>query len=206
MIKKKIESGTKVGEALGVSILDGKATQLIDALMDSDTFSYITSNYLERGAPIHVIDAYISVLEKRKRLSTVKKYSRMRLEQTKQERPFFVVIHPSTPYLNVYAKLIHGCGFDVRTFTGPQEAFESIVFEKPAAVICDLFVRQLTALDLACEIRELYPREEVPIIVSSQQKDLDPAALKADLNEAGINGFYDFPAKPNQIKTWAAVR
>ncbi|MCG8637284.1 MAG: hypothetical protein MI863_25865 [Desulfobacterales bacterium] len=205
-IKKRIESGTKVGETLGISILDAGATRLIDALMDSDTFSYITSNYLERGAPLHVIDAYISVLEKRKRVSTVKKYSRIRLEQAETDQPFFVVIHPNTPFLNVYAKLIHGCGFNVRTFTGPQEAFESIVFEKPAAIICDLFVRQLTAIDLAREIRELYPKEEVPIIVSSLQKDLDKTTLETQFEAAGINGFYDFPAKPNQIKTWATAQ
>lgn len=203
-IKQKIESGTKVGEALGLSILDARATTLIDALMDSDTFSYITSNYLERGAPLQVIDAYISVLEARNRISTVKKYHRLRVEQAKQDRPFFVVIHPSDIYLDVYTKLIHGCGFETRTFTGPQEAFESIVFEKPAAVVCDLFVRQLTALDLAREIREIYPMEDVPIMVSSLQKNLDKTLLNQMFEDAGINGFYEFPAKPSQIKTWAA--
>ncbi|HCY85901.1 MAG TPA: hypothetical protein DHV36_12270, partial [Desulfobacteraceae bacterium] len=176
-IKKKIESGTKVGEAIGISILDARATRLIDALMDSDTFSYIISNYLERGASLQVIDAYISVLEQRKRISSVKKINRLRLEQASQERPFFVVIHPSESYLNVYAKLIHACGFDARTFVSPQEAFESIVFEKPAAVVCDLFIKELTALDLAREIREIYPRDAVPIIVSSLQKNLDKALL-----------------------------
>ncbi|MCG8614677.1 MAG: hypothetical protein MI802_00565 [Desulfobacterales bacterium] len=205
-IKKKIESGTKVGEAIGVSILDAKATRLIDALMDSDTFSYIISNYLERGASLQVLDAYISVLEQRKRVSSVKKHNRLRLEQAKKERPFFVVIHPSEIYLSVYAKLIHSCGFDARTFVSPQEAFESIVFEKPAAVVCDLFIKELTALDLAREIREIYPRDEVPIIVSSLQKNLDKTLMNHAFDEAGINGFYDFPAKISQIKTWAAAK
>ena len=205
-IKKKIESGTKVGEAIGISILDARATRLIDALMDSDTFSYIISNYLERGASLQVIDAYISVLEQRKRISSVKKINRLRLEQASQERPFFVVIHPSESYLNVYAKLIHACGFDARTFVSPQEAFESIVFEKPAAVVCDLFIKELTALDLAREIREIYPRDAVPIIVSSLQKNLDKALLNHAFEDAGINGFYDFPAKTSQIRTWATAK
>jgi len=202
-IKKKIESGTKVGETLGVTILDAKAEHLIDALMNSDTFSYISSNYLERSAPAQVIDAYINVLEKRQRRSTIKKYTRFRLERAKQEAPFFVVINPSTTVLDVYAKLIHGCGFHARTFTGPQEAFESIVFEKPAAVICDLFIRQFTVLDLAGEIRELYHMDEVPIIVSSLQRGLDPIYLEQQFKKAGINGFCPFPAKPSQIKSWA---
>ncbi len=205
-IKKKIESGTKVGETLGVTILDTKAGHLIDALMDSDSFSYISSNYLERNAPIQVIDAYIAVLETRQRRSTIKKYTRIRQERAKQEAPFFVVINPSTTVLDVYAKLIHGCGFNARTFTGPQEAFESIVFEKPAAVICDLFMRQLTVLDLAGEIRELYHVDEVPIIASSLQRGLDPIYLEQQFKEAGINGFCPFPAKTSQIRSWAGSR
>ena len=202
-IKKKIESGTKIGETLGVTILDARAANLIDALMNSDTFSYISSNYLERSAPVRVLDTYIRVLEKRNRRSTVKKYTRLRQERAGGESPVVVVIHPSSSYLDVYAKLLHGCGFRAKPFAGLQDAFEFIVSQKPAAVICDLFVRQLTALDLAREIRELYTKEEVPIIVSSLQKTLDRDGLAEALEQGGINGFYPFPAKPSQIRTWA---
>jgi len=205
-IKKKIESGTKTGQALGTTILDARATHLIDALMDSDTFSYISSNYLEKNAPVQVIDAYINVLEKRRRLSTVKKYRRLRLERSRNQAPFFAVIHPNTTVLDVYAKLIHGCGFQARTFTGPQQAFESIVFEKPAVIICDLFIRQFTVLDLAREIRELYPMDEVPIIASSLQQNLNPEYLEKQFKAADINGYCPFPAKPSQIKSWAGSR
>lgn len=205
-IKNQIETGTKKGEALAISVLDARASKLIDALMDSDTFSYISSNYLERSASVQVIDNYISVLEKRNRKSTVKKYSKIRLERTNDASPFFVVIHHSQTVLDVYAKLIHGCGYEARTFTAPQEAFESIVFEKPMAVICDIFLAQLTALDLAKEIRELYTPKQVPIIVSSLQKNLDKKILDAQFKAAGINDFWEFPPSPKQIKSWDSTR
>ncbi|MCP3872350.1 MAG: hypothetical protein GY699_04235, partial [Desulfobacteraceae bacterium] len=51
-IKNKIESGTKKGELLAEAILDARAKHIIERLMISDTFSYISSNYLSRLAPI----------------------------------------------------------------------------------------------------------------------------------------------------------
>ena len=203
-IKKKIESGTKTGESLGITILDTKAVRLIDALMDSDTFSYISSNYLERNAPVQVIDAYISVLEKRGRRSTVKKYTRLLAREAEQQVPLMAVIHPDAAALDVYAKLIHGCGLRALTFTDAQEAFESIMARKPVAVVCDLFLGQLTALDLARDIRDIYPMEEFPIQVSSLQKSLDLTLLTRQLKQAGINGPSAlFRPKPGQIKSWA---
>lgn len=203
-VKNRIETGTKKAEALGVTILDAGAVRLIDALMASDTFSYIASNYLERSAPVNALDAFIQVLEKRGRTSTVKKYRRIRLERAGQHRPFFVVIHPTRAYLDVYTKVIHNCGFDARCFTAPQEAFESIVFEKPAGVICDLFIRQTTVLELAGEIRELYPEKEVPLIVSTLQRGLDNDQIKKQFREKSITALCGFPAKPSQIKSWGS--
>ncbi|MCG8689197.1 MAG: hypothetical protein MI892_30275 [Desulfobacterales bacterium] len=204
-IKNKIESGTKTGEALGLTILDAKAERLIDALMNSDAFSFISSNYLERNAPVQVIDAYMNVLKKRNRNSTLRKYARVRQEREDTDRPVFVVIHPSTTFLDVYAKLIHGCGYEAHTFSGPQEAFEFIVSQKPAAIICDFFVRQMSALELAAEIRGLYTSEDVPIIISSLQKNFDKTSLEKDFEKAAINGFWEFPAKPSQIKSVAGT-
>ena len=200
-IRKKIESGTKAGETLATTILDTCAPRLIEALMASDTFSYISSNYLESFAQVRAIDTWISILEKRKQTSTAKKFARIRDDRRQTARPVVVVIHPSTSYLDVYSKLIHRCGFCARTFFGPQEAFEFIVSEKPVAIITDFFVRQMRINDLAREIREIYPATQVPLMVSSLQRHLDKSNLASMFQTCGINGFWEFPAKPSQIKS-----
>lgn len=205
-VKSRIETGTKKGEALAVTILDAGATNLIDALVSTDTFSYVASNYLERSAPVQAIDAFIQVLEKRNRISTLKKYSQLRIKRAEKKRPFFVVIHSTPAYLDIYTKLIHSAGFDVRCFSAPQEAFESIVFEKPAGIICDLFIRQITALELAGEVRELYPENEVPLIVSTLQEDLAPDLVEKAFKAAGITALCGFPVTASQIKSWGTGR
>jgi DNA-binding phage protein len=202
-IRKKIESGTKVGETLATTILDTCVPRLIDALMTSDTFSYISSNYLKSSAQIRTIDTWINILEKRNRISTAQKFIRIRETRSQADRPVVVVIHPSAPYIDICSRLIHGCGFCPRTFSGPQEAFELIVNEKPAGIITDFFVRQMRVNDLAREIREFYSKKELPIMVSSLQIHLDKSNLESMLQSCGINGFWEFPPKPSQIKSLA---
>lgn len=202
-IRKKIESGTKVGETLATTILDTCAPRLIDALMTSDSFSYISSNYLKSSAQIRTIDIWISILEKRNRMSTAKKFIRIKETQSQTDRPVVVVIHPSAPYTDIFSRLIHGCGLCPQTFSGPQEAFEFIVNKKPVGIITDFFVRQMRVDDLAREIREFYPEKEVPIMVSSIQQHLDKSNLQSMFQACGINGFWEFPAKPSQIKSLA---
>ncbi|MCG8550629.1 MAG: hypothetical protein MI799_09540, partial [Desulfobacterales bacterium] len=123
-IRKRIESGTKAGEMLATTILDTCVPRLIEALMASDTFSYISSNYLKSSAQIRSIDTWISILEKRNRMSTAKKFVRIRETQSQVNRPVVVVVHQSAPYKDVFSRLIHRCGFSAGTFSGPQEAFE----------------------------------------------------------------------------------
>ena len=205
-IRKKIESGTKAGETVATTILDTCAPRLIEALMASDTFSYISSNYLDSFAPVRTIDTWISILEKRKQTSTAKKFARIRENRSRTDRPVVVVIHPSAPYLDVYSRLIHRCGFCARTFFGPQEAFEFIVSKKPVAIITDFFVRQMRVNDLAREIREIYPATQVPLMVSSLQRHLDKSNLTSMFQACGINGFWKFPAKPSQLKAMAGEK
>ncbi|MCP4720816.1 MAG: hypothetical protein GY860_15290 [Desulfobacteraceae bacterium] len=201
-IKNKIESGTKTGEILVHTILDARAVCLIEALMNSDSFSYIASNYLDKSASLPVMESFISVLEKRDLKSTVKKHIKKRDQKSAIKKKVFILISSSRPFLDVYAKLIDTCGYGTRTFTDTQEAFEAIVFEKPAAIVCDLFFNHMTGTDLALEVRKLYDPQEVPIIISSMQKTLSRPDLDEELKKAKVNLFCNFPATPTQIKSW----
>jgi CheY-like chemotaxis protein len=201
-IKNKIESGTKTVEMLVHSILDARAVCLIEALMISDTFSYITSNYLEKNAPVSVIASFISILERRGLKSTAKKYIRLRDQKAGIKKEGYIVISTSRAYLDVYAKLIHTCGYAARTFTSIQEAFEAILFEKPAAIVCDLFFKDMTAMVFAREIRDMFTPEELPIIISSMQQGLAKPELDQELKRSKVNIFCNFPATPGQIKSW----
>ncbi len=201
-IKNKIESGTKKGEALAETILDARAKHLIEYLMVSDTFSYMASNYLTRTAPVQVLDAFIGILENRNLKSTARKYRVIREERAGQDKDRVIVISSSESILNTYCKLLYTSGASSLTFRRPQDAFEAMVSQKPATVICDLFLNDMTGMDLAAEVRGLYSTQDVPVIISALQKNLDKALLQKELDRAGVNAFWEFPPQPKLIKSW----
>jgi HEAT repeat protein len=201
-IKNKIESGTKKGEALTETLLDARAKHLIEYLMISDTFSYMASNYLTRTAPVQVLDAFIEILENRNLKSTARKYRVIREERAGRDKNRVIVISSYESILNTYCKLLYTSGASSLTFRRPQDAFEAMVSQKPAAVICDLFLNDMTGMDLAGEVRGLYSTEDVPVIISALQKNLDKALLQKELDRTGVNALWEFPPKPNQIKSW----
>ncbi|THB79408.1 MAG: hypothetical protein D3926_10845, partial [Desulfobacteraceae bacterium] len=84
-IREKIESGTKAATGLAQTILDAGAVHIMDYLLVSDTFSYMASNYLTKDTPAHVLEAYVTLLEKRKLKSTVKKYQAFIQEQAQRQ-------------------------------------------------------------------------------------------------------------------------
>ena len=200
-IKSAIESGTKAGEVLVQTIMDARATNLMDALMISDTFFYICSNYIDKNASLPVIESFIEVLEKRNLKSTVQKFTRIKDQRTFKQASF-ILVSSSQAYLDVYTRLIHTCGHGTQNFTVTQEAFEAILSEKPVAIVCDLFINDMTGLEFAREIREIYSPKEVPIIISALQQDLSKTKLAAELKRAKVNLYCNFPATISQIKSW----
>lgn len=201
-LKNKIESGAKKGEFIAESILDAQAKHIIEYLMISDTFSYMASNYLTRTAPVQVLDTFIKILEKRNLKSTAKKYMNIREERAAREKDRAIVISSSKSILNTYSKLLYTFGLSSLTFHRPQDAFEAIVSQKPSAIICDLFLNDMTGMDLAGEVRGIYSKAELPIIISTLQKNLDKTLLQKELDRSGVTGLWEFPPKPNQIKSW----
>jgi len=201
-IKNKIESGTKKGETLAQNILDARAENIIEQLMISDTFSYMASNYLSGSAPIQSLDLFISILEKRKLKSTAQKYHTIRKQRAAEKKKLFIIISSCDAILNIYNKLICSCGYKAYMFENPQDAFETILSEKPDAIICDLFLKDITAIDFASEIRDMYTIDEVPIIISTTQKGLEKSKLEKEMTQVGVNALCEFPAKTSQIKSW----
>ncbi len=200
-VKKRVEAGGERAGILVETVLDARAAHIIESLMISDAFSYLASNYLQRKAPVQVIDTFIEILEKRKLKSTAKKYQILRREKEARQKDRFIIISTSTAVLDVYRTLLNAAGYPCRTFQNPQNAFEAMVSQKPFALICDLFLDDMTGPDLTKEIRDLYSKEEMPVFISTLQNTLDRPMLQKKLDEAGVAELWSFPPGPDQIRS-----
>ncbi len=188
-IKEKIESGTEQGKKLGESILDAHADNIIIQLMVSDAFTYILSNYLEKKASFSVLENYIKIQRSRKLAASAKKYEKILILKQKKKRMPVAILTSSEIRGSILAKVLFSAGLLPKIFPNFQQTFESIVQEKPYGVICDLFLEDMTGLDVLHEIRTTYPAEQLPVILVTLQKDL----INQEKNIIG------FPPGRNQI-------
>ncbi|MCP4115066.1 MAG: response regulator [Desulfobacteraceae bacterium] len=198
-IKNRIETGTRKGEILAETILDVKAKHIIEYLKISDTFSYIASNYLSKGAPLSSVKGYISILQERNLRSTAKKFNDIVEKASQEKRPGAMVISVSKTVQDVYGKLLFQAGYAPMGFYSPQDAFEKASEEKPGLIVSDLFLSEITALEFASEIREFYPPKEVTFVISTLQQDFGGNRLESVFSKIGIHGIVAFPARAGQI-------
>jgi len=171
-IKGRIESGTGNGARVAETLLDAHACKLVDYLMISDTFSYMASNHLSTGASFSALENFITILEHRDLKSTAGKYEDLRSKKSEVNRQQVLAVSSSGIRLAVYDKLIFQAGLRPVLFDTCQQAFETLMENKPLLVISDLFLTDITGVEFTKEIREIYPPKTLPVILCTLQQEL----------------------------------
>ena len=93
--------------------------------------------------------------------------------------------------LNIYKATLHELGFDPVLFEFPAGALEWLAKEKPALVLTDLNMPEISGIDLTRAIRKLHAKEELPVIMVTTQSDVQDheAAAAAGVNSILIKPF-----------------
>lgn len=101
-----------------------------------------------------------------------------------------VAVDDSRMILNIYKATLYELGYEPVLFEFPASAIEWLQNEKPAAVLTDLNMPDITGIQLARKIREKYDAGTLPIImVTTQNESQDNEAAMA----AGINAILHKP-------------
>ncbi len=200
-LKKQIESSTATGENLARSIIDARAANLIEKLMSYDSFAYIASLHIETNASLLVMDTFIESIEKRGMKSSVKRCNILRQQRMEQNLPKIIAVNPSMSCLDAFSAKMSPAGYETLLFASPQEAFEKLMEEKPAALVTGIFLGDMHCIDFIKEVRTLYPEEELPVIVSSiMHVDIDN--WEKHTGHTGITAWCSFPPSVSQITSW----
>ncbi len=195
-IKNIIETGRKKGERLVQILIDAQANNIINYLLVSDTFSYMSANYLEKKVLPAAVLTYLDVLNKRGLRSTAQKIAFKAKEVEKAHQPSLnaMVISSSETVHRIYETALYKNGYQPGCFTDPQQAFEALAMAKPDLLITDLFSRNMTALNLAREVRDLYSRNDLPLLISTRQEAfVNMDFTTSPYKDLGINGIFKFP-------------
>ena len=101
-----------------------------------------------------------------------------------------VAVDDSRMILNIYKATLYELGYEPVLFEFPASAIEWLQNEKPAAVLTDLNMPDITGIQLARKIREKYDAGALPIImVTTQNESQDNEAAMT----AGINAILHKP-------------
>ncbi len=100
-------------------------------------------------------------------------------------------VDDSRMILNIYKATLHELGFDPVLFEFPAGALEWLAKEKPAMVLTDLNMPEISGIELTKQIRTMYPADSLPVIMVTTQSDVQDheAAAAAGINALLIKPF-----------------
>ncbi len=107
-------------------------------------------------------------------------------------------VDDSRMILNIYKATLHEIGCEPFLFEFPAGAIEWIgKEEKPALVLTDLNMPEISGIELTQKIREKYSVDELPVIMVTTQSDVhDHDAAR----EAGVNAILSKPFNAESLK------
>jgi len=117
-------------------------------------------------------------------------------EATAQPRPTVVAVDDSRMILSIYKNTLHELGFEPVLFEFPASALEWLEDNTPAMVLTDLNMPDITGIELTRRIRELFPKETLPVLMVTTQNEMTDH--KAAL-EAGVNAIVNKPFTPQSL-------
>jgi CheY-like chemotaxis protein/HEAT repeat protein len=101
-----------------------------------------------------------------------------------------MAVDDSKMILNIYRSVLHELGYQPALFEFPAEAVAAVSEDKPAAVLTDLNMPGISGIDLTRAIRQVYSRQELPIIMVTTQNE---AADNEAAFQAGVDGILHKP-------------
>ena len=108
----------------------------------------------------------------------------------------FRSVDDSKLILKIYKSVLHEMGYDSMLFENPTEALAWLKQLKPAILCTDLNMPQMTGIELTRNLRNVYDKDELPIVMVTTQDD-NPDMLAA--KEAGVNDFVQKPFKAAKL-------
>lgn len=111
-----------------------------------------------------------------------------------------VAVDDSRMILNIYKATLHELGYEPVLFEFPASALEWLEKEKPAMVLTDLNMPEITGVDLTAKIRKKYSPAELPVIMVTTQNEAN------DNKAAFVAGVSKIIQKPfNAVSLKAAM-
>jgi DNA-binding response OmpR family regulator len=106
-----------------------------------------------------------------------------------------LILDDDTDLLSIVKSLLKKRGFDVRTFTNWQKAWQNIKESRPNLILLDVFLKGVDGLDMCKKIRNTSFTRTIPIIMFSSYPNIAETAI----TEFGADEFIAKPFELNDM-------
>lgn len=180
-IKNLLRSKGDEAKHIAKIIVNGQVDKVFMSLIPEDFFQELALIYLPH-AHKDTKDHYTRLLVKHGFDSFAKKIEG---GEDAQNLLKVVAVDDSRMILNIYKATLHELGYEPVLFEFPATAIEWLQKEKPAMVLTDLNMPEITGVMMSAEIRKKYTPKELPIIMVTTQNEVNDndAAYAAGVNK-----------------------
>jgi CheY-like chemotaxis protein/HEAT repeat protein len=194
-IRNLTSSGGDTALKIIETIINSQCEKIFFDLLEEDYFQPIALDLLMNKAHSEIRSYYIKTLASKGFTQLAEQIASGKAVEGKSRRRVFAV-DDSKMILNIYRTVLHNLGFDSTLFEFSNQILEQVQKEKPDAILTDLNMPEITGIELTTRLRELYSKEELPIIMVTTQ---DEAQDIQELLSSGINGILRKPFTESQI-------
>ncbi len=186
MVREKDQDAIRIVRA----IISAQAKNLFMALIETPAFQELATSYLSKNSAPDQRAFFQSLLQKYGYMQLADKVVEY-IETTDEKRPVAVAVDDSKMILNIYKSTLYEMGFEPVLFEFPRKALEWFRNNKPDIVFTDLNMPDMTGIDLISGIREMYSKNELPVIMVTTQNETqdNEDARKAGVNEITFKPF-----------------
>jgi len=169
-MKNLIRPGDDNAKKITITIIDAQCDNIFLSLVEEDFFQETASQYLLKQAHPDITRHYAKLLTENGKPGLASELAAGKQTDNGKKAKVFAV-DDSKMILNIYRSMLHKLGYEPLLFEFPAEALQEAEKEKPNIILTDLNMPAINGIEFTREIRKLYNRNELPVIMVTTQND-----------------------------------
>jgi CheY-like chemotaxis protein len=186
-LKNLIRDEGPESEQICKTVITAQCDTIFLNLIEEDRFKTLAENFLSHHAHPDIKSHHIRLLHENGHASLADKLTSAEpLAPTKAAALRIFAVDDSKMILNIYRSALHDLGYEPELFEFPADAIKAVQSDRPAVILTDLNMPEISGIDLTREIRKIFNKETLPIIMVTTQNEANDNEAAFD---AGVNGI-----------------
>lgn len=193
-VRNLVGQGGGEAEAVVTAFLNSESHKIVLGLLDDPGFQEMAVNFLnERAHPD--LKRHYREFFREKGYAPVSE--RLEIRAAPEEKKLLVyAVDDSRMILSIYKNTLFQLGMESQLFEFPAAAIERAQQRKPDILLTDLNMPDISGVELTRQLRALYGREELPVIMVTTQSESED---HKDAYGAGVNEILQKPFTTEEL-------